>query len=181
MCTETPSLCTLSVQLYVNHVPLRTCWSPILFTTRQQLIVGTWHSSPHQHRDQHLSSQIPKPPWSKQPNASDCGFRLSRFLETSPFVSLCSFPCQLVKGTMSFLYCISFCDIAAWLVTRIRFGTHQFSEQQIDFEFWPSSIVGDLGRLMLHRARLVLSTSENSKWRACMIRGEDFKTKVTSW
>ena len=119
MCMETPSLCTLSIQLYVNHVPLRTRWSPILFTARQQLIVGTWHSSPHQLRDQHLSSQIPKPPWSKQPNASDCGFWLSRFLDTSPFISLCSFPCQLVRGTMSFLYCMSFVDIAVWLVWHV--------------------------------------------------------------
>ena len=130
------SKCTLSIQLYVNHVPLRTRWSPILFTARQQLIVGTWHSSPHQLRDQHLSSQIPKPPWSKQPNASDCGFRLSRFwrLHIRKFVL---FSLLIGHGTMSSLYCISFCDIAAWLVTRIRFGTHQFSEQQIDFEFWP--------------------------------------------
>ena len=58
------------------------------------------------------------------------------FLETSPFLSLCSF--------MYFLYCLSFGHIAVWLVTRIRFGAHQFSEQQIDFDFWPLSIVGDM-------------------------------------
>ena len=141
------SKCTLSIQLYVNHVPLRTRWSPILFTARQQLIVGTWHSSPHQLRDQHLSSQIPKPPWSKQPNASDCGFRLSRFLETSPFIfiKVCAFfPVNWPEELCLFLYRISFGDIAVWLVTLSRFGAHQFSEQQIDFDFWPSSIVGDM-------------------------------------
>ena len=39
------------------------------------------------------------------------------------------------RNYVFFLYCISFGDIAVWLVTLSSFGAHQFSEQQIDFEF----------------------------------------------
>ena len=45
------------------------------------------------------------------------------------------FPLSIGLRKYVFLYCISFGDVAVWLVTRIRFGAHQFSEQQIDFDF----------------------------------------------